>query len=322
MYKARIRDVAQLAGVSTATVSHVINKTRFVSKETTDKVLSAIRQLDYTPNITAIGLRTGQTKTIGLIVPDISNAFFSDIIESIEYTLSKYNYHLIIANTNETVSREVEHLQYFSSGVVDGVIIASTIDNFDTISKSIKPNIPLVFIDRKPLNLSKDCILISNGQAIFDAVGNLINSGHSKIGFINGLPRLSSSKDRLNAYRSAISSHGLSINEEFIVNGNSLRNSAHKCVDKLIAAGCDSMIVGNGLMTLEAIDYIKESYVSTGKDIKVIGFSDGYSMSSTSCIIQPVHDLGERAAKQIISRIASPASKICEIVLNGSFKCQ
>ena len=143
--KATISDVARLAGVSTATVSHTINSTRYVSGETKEKVYQAIRQLGYTPDASARSFRTGKKKTIGFIVPDISNKFFGTIIESAENYLSAQGYHLIIANTKESMDREETNLRLLTAGLVDGLLVASTMDDFARLDGLI----PAGFPDRK-----------------------------------------------------------------------------------------------------------------------------------------------------------------------------
>ena len=128
--KVTISDVAKLAGVSTATVSHTINSTRYVSGETKEKVYKAIAELGYTPDASARSFRTGKKKTIGFIVPDISNKFFATMIESVENYLSSHGYHLIIANTKENPEREETNIRLLAAGLVDGLLIASTIEDF------------------------------------------------------------------------------------------------------------------------------------------------------------------------------------------------
>ena len=127
--KVTISDVAKLAGVSTATVSHTINNTRYVSSETKEKVYQAIAELGYTPDASARSFRTGKKKTVGFIVPDISNKFFATMIESVENDLSSHGYHLIIANTKEDMDREETNIRLLTAGLVDGLLIASTIAN-------------------------------------------------------------------------------------------------------------------------------------------------------------------------------------------------
>ena len=146
--KVTISDVAKLAGVSTATVSHTINSTRYVSGETRDKVYRAIAELGYTPDASARSFRTGKKKTIGFIVPDISNKFFATMIEAVENCLSAHGYHLIIANTKENAEREETNIRLLSAGLVDGLLIASTIEDFSRFESLIPAGFPVVLVDR------------------------------------------------------------------------------------------------------------------------------------------------------------------------------
>ena len=140
--KVTISDVARQAGVSTATVSHTINNTRYVSGETKEKVYQAIAQLGYTPDASARSFRTGKKRTIGFIVPDISNKFFATMIEAVENQLSARGYHLIIANTKENMEREENSIRLLTAGLVDGLLVASTIDDFDRFDGLIPPGFP------------------------------------------------------------------------------------------------------------------------------------------------------------------------------------
>ena len=142
--KITISDVARLAGVSTATVSHTINSTRYVSSDTKEKVYQAIAALGYTPDASARSFRTGKKRTIGFIVPDISNKFFGTIIESAENYLSAQGYHLIIANTKENMAREETNLRLLTAGLVDGLLVASTMDSFQRLDSLIPVNFPVI----------------------------------------------------------------------------------------------------------------------------------------------------------------------------------
>ena len=123
----------KLAGVSTATVSHTINQTRYVSEETRDKVYAAIRELGYTPDASARSFRTGKKKTIGFVVPDISSKFFGTMIETAEDYLSAHGYHLIIANSKESMEREETNIRLLTAGLVDGLLVASTMDRLPAL---------------------------------------------------------------------------------------------------------------------------------------------------------------------------------------------
>ena len=146
--KVTISDVARLAGVSTATVSHTINNTRYVSDETKERVYQAIRELGYTPDASARSFRTGKKQTVGFIVPDISNKFFGTMIEAVENYLSEHGYHLIIANTKEDADREETSLRLLTAGLVDGILVASTMEDFNRFDATIPAGFPVVLVDR------------------------------------------------------------------------------------------------------------------------------------------------------------------------------
>lgn len=202
--KVTISDVAKLAGVSTATVSHTINATRYVSSETKDKVYRAIQELGYTPDASARSFRTGKKKTIGFIVPDISNKFFGTMIESVENYLSAHGYHLIIANTKEDMDREETNLRLLSAGLVDGLLVASTMDDFQRLDQLIPAGFPVVLVDRTFEEKKYSSVCVSNFQPIYRSVCRLAGKGDKRIGIIGGLPRLSTTKERISAYQQAM----------------------------------------------------------------------------------------------------------------------
>jgi LacI family transcriptional regulator len=164
--KVTISDVARLAGVSTATVSHTINNTRYVSEETKEKVYQAIAELGYTPDASARSFRTGKKRTIGFIVPDISNKFFGTMIEAVENYLSTRGYHLIIANTKEDATREETNIRLLSAGLVDGLLVASTMENFEQFDRLIPAGFPVVLVDRTFETKKYSSLCVSNFQPI------------------------------------------------------------------------------------------------------------------------------------------------------------
>lgn len=319
MKKPSIRDVAEMAGVSTATVSHVLNGTRFVAGETAKKVCDSIEALQYKPNITARGFRTGKTNTVGFILPDISNHFFSSLVETVENTLSDRGYHLILATTREKLQLELEHLQYFSAGIADGIILASTATDGSAIADVLPSGYPLAFVDRHPDNLLWDSLSITSEQAIFEAVNYLCKKGHKKIGFLSGLPTISTSIERLNAYKTALKQNGLDFNEDMVSVGNSVVEATKAGTENLLNLGCTAIVVCNGLMTYEAQQYLWDNNQSAEK-IDIVGFKDDYRLAAGSAFIsQPIDELGVRTAEQILYRIEHPSAPIKEIVLNSMF---
>lgn len=324
--KVTISDVARLAGVSTATVSHTINNTRYVSAETRDKVYQAIEELGYTPDASARSFRTGKKKTVGFIVPDISNKFFATMIESVENHLSQHGYHLIIANTKEDMDREETNIRLLTAGLVDGLLVASTMEDFARFDALVPNGFPLVLADRTFETKKYSSVCVSNFQPIYRSVCRLAAKGDRRIGIVGGLPRLSSTKERISAYLQAVSDCGLPQDETLIRYGDSMENSAPACLDALLEQKCDAIIVCQGLMAAETISYLHQKNIRLGVDIDLVSFVDYDSSFSQTyadqmdCIVQPVEDLGRAAGEQILKRIEDPEAPIFEHVLTSAYR--
>ena len=324
--KVTISDVARLAGVSTATVSHTINNTRYVSGETKEKVYQAIAELGYTPDASARSFRTGKKKTIGFIVPDISNKFFGTMIESVENCLSQHGYHLIVSNTKESMEREETNIRLLTAGLVDGLLVASTMDDLARFDQLIPVGFPVVLVDRTFENKKYSSICVSNFQPIYRSVCRLAGKGDQRIGIIGGLPRLSSTKERISAYQQAVADCGLPQDEKLIRYGDSMENSARACLDELLEQKCDAIIVCQGLMASETIIYLHKKGIQLAKDIDLVSFVDFDSnfyqlyANQMDCIVQPVEELGKAAGEQILKRVEDPDAPVFEQVLTSSYR--
>lgn len=323
--KVTISDVAKLAGVSTATVSHTINSTRYVSDETKAKVYQAIEELGYTPDASARSFRTGKKKTVGFIVPDIANKFFATMIESVENYLSSHGYHLIIANTQEDMEREETNIRLLSAGLVDGLLIASTMDDFRRLEHLIPAGFPVVLVDRTFDVKKFSSVCVSNFQPIYRSVCRLAGKGDRRIGIIGGLPRLSTTKERISAYQQAILDCGLTGDMDLIRYGDSMENGAQECLEDLLSRRCDAIIVCQGLMATETMIYLQQKGMQIARDVDLVGFVDYDSnlqqlyAERMDSIVQPVEELGTAAGAQILSRIESPDAPIYEQVLTSTY---
>jgi len=324
--KVTISDVAKMAGVSTATVSHTINNTRYVSSETKEKVYQAIAQLGYTPDASARSFRTGKKKTIGFIVPDISNKFFATMIESVEGVLAQAGYHLIIANTKEDMDREETNIRLLSAGLVDGLLIASTIDDDQRFDSLIPAGFPVVLVDRIFDKKKYSSICVSNFQPIYRSVCRLAGKGDRRVGIIGGLPRLSTTRERVSAYEQAVADCGIDADPALIRYGDSMENSAGRCLDELLEQHCDAVIVTNGLMAMDSITYLEQKGLKMGQDIDLVSFVDYdssfYRLYSNrmDSIVQPVVELGKAAGEQILKRVEEPEAPVFEKVLTSVYK--
>ncbi|MBB6450015.1 LacI family transcriptional regulator [Geomicrobium halophilum] len=307
-----IREVARKAGVSTATVSHVINETRFVAEKTRQRVIDVMTELDYTPNFAAKTLRSQKTFTIGLVLPDISNHFFTSVVKGIEQHLDQKGYQLLVGNTDENVDVEIEKIKTFQAQQVSGIILASSAENYEEIEPYLNQETPTVFIDRIPHGANVDYIAVENEKAVYGAVQRFIDLGHQQIGMITGISKLSSTQERMNGYRRAIEHSQLQLDESLIYTGDSKFEGGYKAAQQLLKnTGITAMFVANNLMTIGAITYLKEQKVKIPEDIAIIGFDDYEWAKITdpplSVIKQPTEEIGEKAAEILLSRSHVPA---------------
>ncbi|MBR2846257.1 MAG: LacI family DNA-binding transcriptional regulator [Solobacterium sp.] len=314
--RAGIVDVAKMAGVSTATVSHVINNTRFVTDDTRERVNQAIRELGYAPNASARTLKTGKTNKIQFIIPDVDNAFFTSLIESIESVLSKHGYQLLLVNTHENWDTELSYLRTVNSSVVDGLILATTQTDWKTLKENLPSDLPVVLVDRKPDGCSIDCVWISTYDACYEAVNKLIQWGHKKIGLIAARPNLSTSVERNQAYTDSITEGSL---EQYIAPGDSLRNSSPKHYQELIKQGCTAILVANGRMTDDIIYYQYEHPEEMQRNITLAGFRESSKVHRLTpiAISQPSEKMGEYAAERILALIKNSHRKPKENILHA-----
>lgn len=311
MKRSSMADVARLAGVSTATVSHVINRSRFVSPEVTKRVTDAIQALNYVPNQIARNLKTGHNNTVLFVLPDITNSYFATAIEAVEGVLMAANYRLVIANTKENFARETVHLQSTANSTVDGLILASTAECWEQASALIPAGLPTVLVDRV-FGTGKSSVSSDSSGALQRAVELLAGDGHRRIGFISGIARLSSTRERLHAYQEAMARCGLPIEDGFIQPGDSMRGSSPQCYRALLAEGCTAVVVSNGVMTMDVIGYRMQQEDAAQSAPAIVGYVDSplqpHLGGCRATICLPTEELGRHAGEEILRLIRDPAA--------------
>ena len=213
-----IKDVADRAGVSTTTVSHVINQTRYVSDELIKRVNQAMEELDYHPNSLARSLRSGKTKTIGLVIPDISNQFFAEISRKIEDKGYEHGYSVILCNTDDDSNKEKNYIDVLIAKQVDGIVFISAGEVSDNLKKTIASNVPIVVSDRNIKEIKSDIVLVDNNLGGYEATQYLIGLGHKRIGCIAGPSTVTPSAQRLQGYKKAMQESRLRIDPFYTVN--------------------------------------------------------------------------------------------------------
>ena len=263
---------------------------------------------------------------MGFIVPDISNKFFGTIIESAENYLSTQGYHLLLANTKENMDREETSLRLLTAGLVDGLLVASTMDDFGRLDSLIPAGFPVVLVDRTFDTQKYSSVSVSSFQPIYRSICRLVSQGKRRIGIIGGLPRLSTTRERIAAYRAAMADCGLSQDENLIRYGDSMENSAPPCLDQLLEQGCDAIVVCQGLMASVTIAYLRRKGIQPRQDLELVSFVD-YDTSAyefyydqVDRIVQPVVELGKIAGEQILLRVEKPDAPVAERVLTSAYR--
>ncbi|NKE04759.1 LacI family DNA-binding transcriptional regulator [Mesobacillus selenatarsenatis] len=305
MKKLTIKEIAELTGVSTATVSKVLNNTGRYSEETRKKILDVVQEYDYRPNAVAKSLRTRRSKTIGVIVPDITNEFFAQIVLAIEKYCGPKGYSVFICNTDENGEKELQYIKELELKGVDGLIHLIGSDELF----NVETNLPVVCIDRKPMAHNAAFITSDNFQGGYLAASELIEKGCKKILLIRdyrvGHPTL----ERQKGFKAALKEKKIPFNEEEqVLNVEVGIEQGKKAVQELIKNGnfdFDGVFATTDWLAFGAKLALEENGIKIPEEVKIIGF-DNINLakySSVSSIHQDKEAMGQKAAENLINRI-------------------
>ena len=316
-----IKDVAGLAGVSTATVSRVLNNHQQISPETRARVTAAVERLDYQFNRVARRLRMEGAQILGLIISDIANPFFTSVVRGIEDVAYENQYSLLLCNSDEHPAREELHMRVLLAEKVAGVIISPTDENSVVYKPLIKSGTPVVLLDRRLRHIDLDTVIVDNIQGAYDAVDHLIRLGHRRIGLIGGPMRITTARERQEGYAKALRDHGLTVAEALIKGGDFKQDSGYRAAHELLALDDPptAIFTANNLMTLGALNAIHETGLRIPTDVAIVGFDDMPWAQSLdpplTTISQPTCDMGRTAANLLLKRIAGGHTDTVEIKL-------
>lgn len=232
-----IKDVARESGVSTASISRVLNGTGYVSNETKERVLAAVKKLNYQPNAIARSLKQHKTNTIGVIVPDIANPYFMTIAKAIEDTVSERGYNLIFCSIDENPEKEKQLLDVLYEKRVDAIVLATSGASEEMVERIVSSGIPVVLLDRKlqlqPFQL--DYVIENNVQAAYRLTKILLEKGHRRIGVVNGSLKVSTGWERYEGYKKAIREYNLNEDIRLTYNGNFAQKDGRLAVDYFLS---------------------------------------------------------------------------------------
>lgn len=314
-----IKEVAQIAGVAVSTVSYVINDSKFVKPATRARVEKAISELNYRPRMTARSLKTKRTHTIGIIVPDISNPFFIDIIYGIESVLQKDGYDIILCNTHESEDAEVRYLENLLNKDVDGLVFISTGRNHNAISNT--NDTPLVIVDRKVSN-NFSSVLVDNTVGGQIATQHLIDCyGKEEIYLITGPLLISTYFDRMIGYRKALSENNIQYDEKLVYECNVSLEGGFEAMEKILSSGKipRKVFIANDMIALGAMKAIIKRGILIPEQIAIVGYDDISTASivtpELTTIHQPSKKIGCCAADLLMQQIRDPFGSNQQIML-------
>src|SRR6266446_3981392 len=307
MSTVRIKEVAKLARVSTATVSHVINKTRFVSDDTKRRVLYAIERVGYTPNIHARNLASGQSRTLGLIISDITNPFFPDLVKSIQERALELGYDVIVLNTNYEPERDSRYVQRLLELRVRGVMILTTEMDLSVIERLSSREIAVVFLDIGKVGPHTSNIRVNYEKGVHEAVEHLLELGHRQIAFISGPVRFKSAQFRRQAFLETMKKHGASLQTEPVIcEGDFKLESGQQAVRELLVLKNrpTAIIAANDLMAMGALRELGRAGLQVPRDMSVIGCDDIWLAKLTdpqlTTIMIPRAEIGAAAVEAVL----------------------
>lgn len=312
---ATIKDVAELAGVSIATVSRVLNHLGVVNPDTERKVLSAMTMLNYQRNEVARSLKTRTTKLIGIIAPELSNTFFSEIVDQLEKQLGPLGYAMLFCSSQNSVEEERRRLRLLLERSVDALVVIPASDTGEHFTGKVFESTPLVMIDRQIPGLDVDLVLTDNRKGAYEVTSSLIREGHTRIGFLGGDLHVHTATERLHGYLGAMHAHGLPVEKKFVLMDGMSQQAGHEVMRKLLEHDDrpDTFFVVNDMVHVGASSYLYEHGDRSDQEKMVFGAFDylHYAPLLRFChyaVAQPLEQMGEAAAKLLIKRLGGDRS--------------
>lgn len=303
-------EVARRAGVSVSTVSHVVNRTRFVSPEKAQLINDAIAAMGYQPNELARSLKVASTNSVGLAISAISNPYFTDIICAVEAECARLGLMVFLSDTQEDPDRELQVVRAFHQRRVDGVILAPSGSPQRAIDYLAEKKLPCVLIDRFADDRF-DQIGVENETSMRSLIDHVASFGHRRIGYIAGQPGLATTRERIEAFRASLAANGLECPPRYVSAENVDTASATASTHALLSqpAPPTALVTGNNMTTIGAVRAIREKGLSIPRDLSLVGFDDfewaDCFEPRLTLVEQPCAEIGRQAATLLSERIAS-----------------
>lgn len=318
-----IKDVAEKAGVNPSTVSRVINQDPNLSirEETKIRILNAIEELGYRPNAIARSLRLKTTGTVGMLIPDITNPFFPEVIKGAESAAAEKNMSLILCNTDENVEKEEHYIELLAEKRVDGILLASARIQDKTIDSLDKWGIPYVLVNRRTRRASGSYVVVDDVLGAQLAVQHLIDLGHKKIAHISGFLYTDTGLGRFEGYRRTLNLNGVPFLSEYMVEAGFTEKQGYRAMKKLMALPehPTAVFASNDLIAIGAITAIHEEGLHVPEDISIVGYNDIWLAEKISppltTVKLPLYDMGYLSMEMLAKKITHEPVEQEQIIL-------
>jgi LacI family transcriptional regulator len=320
-----IKDIAKTLGVSISTVSRALRDTYDVNPETREKVLSLASQMNYKPNLNATGLSAQRTYNIGIILPFITNYYFSTVITGIQHIAYNEGYNIILYLTNDSRDRELEIIENLSLSSLDGLLvsISSDSDSCEHFQEVINEGIPVVFFDRVANKINTSKVMQDDYNGAFEAVEHLVKNGYKKIAHIAGPKGLIFTENRLKGYIAALEKYRLPIRDEWIIHSGFSQECGETDLIELLQCKevPDAVFAVNDRKAIGAMLLLKKENIKIGKEIGVVGFTNDPLCSiispSLTTISEPAFEIGQKSCELLLNHIVKDNFSPQEIILPG-----
>jgi LacI family transcriptional regulator len=323
-----IYDVAERAGVSIATVSAVLNKSKFVSDELTNRVLDAAGALDYQINHLARSVQLGSSRTVGMLIPSFAtpDPFYAQVISGVEDVLSRGQYALLLGQTYNELERQSRYLQAFRARLVDGILLFQNAGEDPELRKYLDQKKPVVFVGRVPEEAGRDVAATDIAAGTRMGVEHLLSQGHKRVALLTVGSSISVHVSRLAGWRQALHAKGLAAPEEYHRSVNLSAESAQEATGELLKLSprITAIFADNLLLVTGILKALREKNISCPDEIDVMSSDDAEWLDvfepSISTVVQPSYELGRTAAELLLKRFRYPNRKFQQILLQPSLK--
>ena len=319
--RATIKDVARACGVAPSTVSNALSGSGYVRDDTRAQVLDAAKRLGYRASSVARGLRMQRSWSVGLLLADIANPWFPELVRGVEDVLWSAQINLVLCNTDYQAEKEDTYLRHLIDKRVDGLILASTGAESPAVPRLQAEGVPLVMLNRRHGSVATDYVGMDNKRGVAAAVAHLAELGHSRIGFIAGRISSSAAGERREGYLLAMAAHFGAAPPDLIAQGDYSIVSGFEATRRLLALTPPptAIVSANDFMAYGAIDAITRAGMSVPRDISVTGFDDilvsGLSLIRLTTVRPPTWKLGATAAELLLKRVGKKALGLRESVI-------